>query len=131
MAVKPLFMKVDAVLVRVPSVDQGLAFYRGKLGHRLLWRSETAAGLALAESESELVISTELGPETDLMTESVDSAIDRFVAAGGTILAGPTEVSIGKLVVVRDPFGNELVLLDSSKGRLTTDGQGNVTGVAE
>jgi SAM-dependent methyltransferase len=131
MSLKPLFTSVDGVLLRVPSLDEGLAFYRDKLGHQLLWRSETAAGLALAESESELVISTELGPETDLLTESVDGAVDRFVAAGGTVLAAPKELSIGKVVVLRDPFGNDLVLLDSSKGRLTTDGQGNVTGVSK
>jgi hypothetical protein len=30
---------------------------------------------------------------------------------------------------VKDPWGNELVLLDSSKGRLVTDEGGNVVGV--
>jgi len=30
--------------------------------------------------------------------------------------------------VVRDPWGNQLVLLDTSKGLLVTDNEGNVTG---
>jgi len=31
-------------------------------------------------------------------------------------------------VVVRDPWGSELVLLDTSKGLLETDPEGNVIG---
>jgi len=32
------FLRVDAVVVRVPTVDEGLAFYRDPLGHELIWR---------------------------------------------------------------------------------------------
>jgi len=38
----------------------------------------------------------------------------------------PFEIQIGRCVVVQDPFGNPLVLLDMSKGPLTTDAEGNV-----
>jgi hypothetical protein len=37
--------------------------------------------------------------------------------------------AIGRCARVRDPFGNELVLLDQSKGRLATDADGRVIGV--
>jgi hypothetical protein len=30
--------------------------------------------------------------------------------------------------VIRDPWGNELVLLDTTKGLLVTDAEGNVIG---
>ena len=42
---------VDAVTVPVPDLDSGLRFYRDRLGHRLLWRSNPAgqAGLALRQ----------------------------------------------------------------------------------
>ena len=36
--------------------------------------------------------------------------------------------AIGKCAVVADPWGNTLVMLDMTKGRLTTDADGNVTG---
>ena len=42
---------VDAVLVRAPSLDEGLAFYRDALGHALLWRTADAAGLAMEWSD--------------------------------------------------------------------------------
>lgn len=41
--------------VNVTNVEAGLAFYRDALGHALIWRTNTAAGLRMAESSSEIV----------------------------------------------------------------------------
>ena len=125
-----MIRKVDAVTVRVPDLEQGLAFYRDHLGHALIWRTEDSCGLALAGSDTELVISTRVGPETDLLVESAEAAARRFEAGGGHIVAGPEDIRIGTVVVVADPFGNRLVLLDNSKGVLTVDETGTVTGVS-
>ena len=65
-------------------------------------------------------------PETDIMVESAEEAARRFVEAGGRIVAGPFDIKIGKCVVVADPWGNQLVLLDSTKGLLQTDENGYV-----
>ena len=54
-----LIRKVDCVRLYVPDLEDGLAFYRDQLGHALIWRTETAAGLRLPESEAELVLQTE------------------------------------------------------------------------
>ena len=43
-------------------------------------------------------------------------------------MQGPFDIQIGRCVVVQDPWGNELVLLDMSKGRLRTDDAGNILG---
>jgi len=56
---EPLFRKVDCLQVPVPDLEAGLAFYRDQLGHALIWRTATAAGLRMAESDAELVIQTE------------------------------------------------------------------------
>src|SRR5215218_4950965 len=109
-----LFQKVDAVLVRVPDIDRGLDFYCAALGHELLWRRGDAAALRLGESE--LVLSTTLDPETDLLVESVDAACRLFVEVGGTVEVGPEHIPVGRVAVVRDPFGNRLTLVDLSKG---------------
>jgi catechol 2,3-dioxygenase-like lactoylglutathione lyase family enzyme len=64
---EPLFRKVDCLSVRVPDLDAALAFYSEPLGHELIWRSNTAAGLRLPDSEAELVVHTDNRPmETDL-----------------------------------------------------------------
>ena len=69
-------------------------------------------------------------PETDINVKSVIDATNRVVEAGGSIVVEPFDISIGKCVVVEDPWGNRLVLLDSSKGLFVTDDEGNITGNA-
>jgi hypothetical protein len=46
------------------------------------------------------------------------------------VVTGPSDIPVGRVAVVADPFGNILVLLDLSKGRYITDTTGRVTGVA-
>jgi catechol 2,3-dioxygenase-like lactoylglutathione lyase family enzyme len=38
----PLFRKLDNLLLRVADLDAAIAFYRDRLGHRVLWRSDEA-----------------------------------------------------------------------------------------
>ena len=123
----PLVRKVDCIQVPVPALADGLAFYRDKLGHALIWRTETAAGLRLPDTDAELVLQTERpGLEVDLLVASADAAAERFVAAGGTLVAPVFDIQIGRCAVVRDPWGTVLVLLDMSKGALVTDEAGRV-----
>ena len=129
-AVRPLLVAVDAVVVKVPDLNTGLAFYRDSLGHEVTWQTDTMAGLRLAGSETELVLSLDVGPETDLLVRSVPEAVRVFVDAGASIVAEPREIPVGRVAVVRDPFGTELTLVDLSKGRYTTDPAGRVTGVS-
>jgi len=123
----PLFRKVDCLSLPVPDLEAALAFHRDELGHELISRSAGAVGLLLPDGAAELVLHTdERPPETDLMVESAPEAVARFVAAGGTVLREPFEIAIGLCAIVRDPWGNALVLLDSSKGLLQTNSDGNV-----
>jgi len=127
---EPLFRLVDCVMVSVPSVEAGIAFYRAKLGHSLIWRTRESAGLQLPDSETELVVYTEKrGVEVDFLVGSVESAVERWRESGGDIAAEPFDIPIGRCAVLRDPWGNELVILDRSKGLLAMDAEGNVTGI--
>jgi predicted enzyme related to lactoylglutathione lyase len=128
---EPLAEKVDCVRLYVPDLDVGLAFYRDRLGHELIWRTEEAAGLRLPGSEAEIVLHTERAElEIDLKVHSAGAAAARFQKAGGTIIVPPFDIQIGRAAVVEDPWGNRLVLLDDSKGLLVTDAEGNVLGNA-
>ena len=128
---KPLISRVDSIQLYVNDLDAGLKYYRDRLGHELIWRTEHAAGLRLSDSRAEIVLQTERDePETDLMVDSADEAANRVVEAGGSIVVPPFDIQIGRCVVVRDPWGNRLVLLDNSKGALVTDAHGNVVGNA-
>jgi predicted enzyme related to lactoylglutathione lyase len=128
---EPVLRMVDAVTIPVPDLDRGLAFYRDHLGHELLWRHDELgqAGLRLPDGETELVLSTRLDYALNWLVASVEDAVESIVAAGGTVLAGPTQIPVGRLAVVADPFANALVLLDLSAGRYATDERGQVTGL--
>ncbi|CAG0937407.1 hypothetical protein TFLX_06336 [Thermoflexales bacterium] len=127
--VPPLFQKIDCIRLPVSDLDEALAFYRDRLGHELVWRSDRSVGLRLPDTEAEIVLHTEeRGQEIDLKVESADGAAARFVEAGGAILVPPFDIQIGRCVVVADPWGNPLVLLDTRKGLLLTDEDGNIIG---
>ncbi len=124
---KPLFQNIDCLHLPVADLEKALEFYRDKLGHNLIWKTENSAGLCLPDGKAELVIHTEQRPpETDIKVKSVFDATRQFVEAGGSIIVEPFDIQIGKCVVVEDPWSNRLVLLDSSKGLLVTDDEGNV-----
>lgn len=128
---KPLFRKTDAIVVRVPSLEEGLAFYKDKLGHELVWRNDTMAALRMNDSDTEFVLSTNLGPETDILVQSVDDAVVQVKQAGGEVVMGPDDIPVGRVAVVKDPFGNQLTLVDLSKGQFETNESGDVVGVAK
>jgi lactoylglutathione lyase len=115
----PIFTRIDCISLPVPSIDEGISFYGKALGHEVLWRHDTAVGLKLPESNAELVLHTENRPhEVDWKVDSVPDAVKRFVEAGGELIAGPFEIRIGLCAVLRDPWKNPIVVLDTSKGLL-------------
>jgi catechol 2,3-dioxygenase-like lactoylglutathione lyase family enzyme len=125
-----LLRDVDCVRIPVPDLDSGLAFYRDRLGHELIWRTPDAAGLRLPGGDTELVLRVDRPePEVDFLVDSADEAAAAVVAAGGAVITPPFDIPVGRVAVVADPFGNPLCLLDLSKGRYVTGADGTVTGV--
>ncbi|MGZ9166508.1 MAG: VOC family protein, partial [Anaerolineales bacterium] len=103
----PLIRKVDCVRLYVPDLEAGLAFYRDRLGHELIWRTETAAGLHLPETDTELVLQTEeQRQEVDFLVDSADQAAESIAQSGGIVIVPPFDIQIGRCVVVEDPWGN-------------------------
>ena len=127
----PLLQKVDCVRFGVPDLEAGLAFYRDQLGHSLIWRTKDAVGLGMSGSDAEIVLQTEREEqEVDLSVESADGAAARVEAAGGKVVVQPFDIQIGRCVVVEDPWGNRMVLLDYTKGLLVVDDKQDVIGNA-
>lgn len=132
MKARPLIRKIDCVRLYVPNLEAGLSFYRDSLGHELIWHTETAAGLRLPETGTELVIQTEeQAQEIDFLVDSADTAATLIQQAGGQVIVPPCDIQIGRCVVLEDPWGNTLVLLDTSRGLLRTDENGQVIGNAD
>jgi len=127
---KSLFDKIDCIRIPVANLDEGLIFYSKKLGHEILWMTDTAVGLKLADDKSEIVLYTELeGLEIDFKVKDTRQAVKDFVEAGGEIVNGPFDIQIGKCAVVKDPWDNQYVILDSSKGTFETDENKKVVGL--
>ncbi len=124
-----LLQKIDCIRLYVENLEAGLAFYRDQLGLKLIWQTTSTAGLRLPEDSAEIVLHTEkMRPEIDLKVANADEAAIQIEKAGGKVVVAPFDIHIGRCAVVSDPWGNELVILDTSKGLLKTDAAGNVIG---
>lgn len=126
-----LFRNIDCIHIHVLNLEDGLAFYRDRLGLRLLWRTDDACGLGMEADVTEIVISTEDYLPVDVKVDDVSAALAEFVKAGGKVKEGPFDIDIGKCAVVADPWGNEYCLLDTSKGTYDTNLDGSVKGVSK
>ena len=81
----------------------------------------------MPDTDAELVLQTQREQmETDLLVASADEAVAAIRRAGGQVAVEAFDIPIGRCAVVRDPWGNVLVLLDGTKGSLTTDADGVV-----
>jgi predicted enzyme related to lactoylglutathione lyase len=129
----PLLNKVDAVTVPVPDLDSGIDFYVSRLRHPLLWRNDEIgqAAVAVRDSDTEIVLTTRQRYEPNWLVEDVEAAAAAFDAAGGRVLSPAVDIPVGRVLVVADPFGNALVLVELSKGRYRTADDGTVTGVVD
>lgn len=128
---KPLFEGIDCIHIRVPNLEEGLAFYRDALGLKLLWRTENACGLSAGAGATEIVLSSADNLMVDVKVNNVEKALPVFTNAGGKVENGPFSIDIGKCAVVSDPWGNKYCLLDTTNGTYDTNDDGMVKGVSK
>lgn len=129
METQPLYKCIDCIRLYVPDLEAGMDFYCNRLGLNAIWKTDTAIGLGMGEGDTEIVIQNESGgQEIDIKVDSVMEAAEQIKAAGGQILSGPFDIKIGKCAVVRDPWDNQYIILDTTKGIFVTDDDGNIIG---
>jgi len=86
----------------------------------------------MSEGITEIVIQNERNTqEFDIKVDSVTDAIIAIERAGGQIVYGPFDIKIGECAVVKDPWNNQYVILDATKGTFITDNEGNIIGQNE
>jgi lactoylglutathione lyase len=125
----PVIKKIDCVQFYVSDLEQGIKLYRDVLGQKLIWRTNDSAGFNMPGSDAEIVIQTSRKEqETDLLVDSVDSSVKYLMDAGFTVVAPTFDIQVGRCAVIEDPWGNRMVLLDLSKGKLITDSTRRVIG---
>jgi predicted enzyme related to lactoylglutathione lyase len=129
---QPLFRNIDCIQFYIPNIQEGMEYYCNSLGLRVIWKSDSAVGLGMSEGITEIVIQNERNTqEIDIKVNSVTDAIIEIERAGGQIVYGPFDIKIGKCAVVKDPWNNQYVILDTTKGTFITDNEGNIIGQNE
>jgi lactoylglutathione lyase len=129
---QPLFRNIDCIQLYIPNIQQGIEYYCNSLGLRIIWKSDSAVGLGMSEGITEIVIQNERNTqEFDIKVDSVTDAIIEIERAGGQIVCGPFDIKIGKCAVVKDPWNNQYVILDATKGTFITDNEGNIIGQSQ
>ena len=125
-----LFTNIDCIELYVSDLDDGIGYYCGSFGLKLLWRNETSVGLGMENDITEVVLSTNRRlMNVDFKVDSVIDAIEIVIKAGGKIIDEPFDIPIGKCAVVQDKWENQYVILDMTKGKYATDESKNVIGV--
>ena len=115
-----MLRKIDCVMIRVEDLDAAVAYYTRVFGLRPIWRDETSAGMAFAETDAEIVLHCDPGIPSRVavhyLVDDVASAVEAFEQQGCRVLEAPFDIAIGKCAVIEDPFGTTLCILDMSKG---------------
>jgi predicted enzyme related to lactoylglutathione lyase len=118
-----MLRKIDCVLVRVPDLPSAAEFYARTFGLRPLWSDETSAGMAMPETDAEIVLHTMDLPDdrsVHYLVDDVAGAVAAAQRAGCAVRVAPFEIAVGRCAVLADPFGNTVCLLDLSKGPRTS-----------
>ena len=106
-----LITKVDCVQIPVPDLEEGLAFYRDRLGHALVWRLSTGAGLRLPCSDVSSMVALAVDEASGRVVGFATALTDGVLSAHITlveVLPGYRRRGIGSALVRRllDRFGD-------------------------
>jgi lactoylglutathione lyase len=114
-----MLRKIDCVMLRVDDLDAAAGYYARVFGLRPLWRDEVSTGMAMAETDAEIVLHTmDLPPDRGVhyLVDDVPAAVASCVEQGCAVREPPFDIAIGRCAVLEDPFGNTVSILDMSKG---------------
>ncbi|GIF25030.1 catechol 2,3-dioxygenase-like lactoylglutathione lyase family enzyme [Actinoplanes tereljensis] len=122
-----MLRKIDCVMLRVPDLNAGVAFYVDSMGLQELWRDETSVGLGFPETDAELVLHTLHLPPDCPVHYLVDDAREAAATWPGRVRTPPFEIEVGWCAILEDPFTNPIAILDLTKG--SRPGQVDVSGL--
>src|SRR5581483_4309489 len=112
-----MLRRVDRLLLRVPSLESAITYYRDVLGLTLLHHVKRIANFKLADQTTELLIHVDPDLPAEavyFLVDDVRGLYDRRDELKLQFISRPAPVSRGFRAVVKDPFGHVLMLLDRS-----------------
>jgi lactoylglutathione lyase len=117
-----ILRKIDCVMLRVDDLDKAAEYYVTVFGLKRLWQRADSVGLVMAETDAEIVLHTSEDVPAHIsvhyLVDNVEHAVTEYQEKGCKIVTAPFDIAIGKCAVIEDPFGNQLAILDMTKGAL-------------
>jgi lactoylglutathione lyase len=118
-----ILKKIDCVMLRVDDLEKAADYYVTVFGLKRVWQSADSVGLMMAETDAEIVLHTNDDiPEhisVHYLVDNVETAVTDYQEKGCKIITAPFDIVIGKCAIIEDPFGNQLAILDMTKGART------------
>jgi lactoylglutathione lyase len=118
-----ILRKIDCVMLRVDDLDKAAEYYVAVFGLKRLWQSVDSVGLGMPETDAEVVLNTSKDVPAHIsvhyLVDNVENAVTEYQEKGCKIVTVPFDIAIGKCAVIEDPFGNQLAILDMTKGART------------
>lgn len=109
-------------MVRVPDLSAAVEYYSRVFGLRPLWHDEVSVGMGMPETDAEIVLHT-MGLPGDgavyYLVDDVRASVAAAEQAGCAVRVRPLDVPIGMCAVLADPYGNQIGLIDMTKGPRT------------
>jgi len=112
-----MLRRIDRIILRVPALPGAVHYYRDILGMKLLRQDKQAASFLMSDGETEIVLRTDpdqQGEEIFYLVDDVRDLHARREQLQLKFVHSPRQAGRGYRAVVKDPFGNVLVLLDRS-----------------
>ena len=110
-------------MLRVDDLNKVAEYYVTVFGLKRVWQSADSVGLVMAETDAEIVLHTSEDIPAHIsvhyLVDNVENAVTEYQKKGCKLVTSPFDIAIGKCAVIEDPFGNQLAILDMTKGART------------
>jgi len=119
-----MLRKVDRLILRVPSLEAAVRYYRDTLGLKLVRQEKRVASFRLSDDTTELVLHSDPDQPAEAVYYLVEDVRDLYRRRDELQLkfvSAPKQITRGYSATVRDPFGSVLLLLDRTTSEAGED----------
>jgi catechol 2,3-dioxygenase-like lactoylglutathione lyase family enzyme len=110
-----MFRRIDRIILPVQALPGAVHYYRDVLGMKLVREDKQSAFFLMMDGKTEMVLSTESdlgGEEICYLVDDVRDLYERREELQLKFVQMPRETGAGWSAVIRDPFGNVMMILD-------------------
>src|SRR5580704_1719726 len=113
-----MFRRIDRIILPVQALPGAVHYYRDVLGMKLVREDKQLAVFLMLDGKTELVLSagSDLGgEEICYLVDDVRDLYERREELQLKFVQSPRDTAQGVSAVIRDPFGNVMMILDRAE----------------